>query len=821
MAVIGTRAPPQGLSQEEESRRRAEVGPNRLPRPGRPSVVALALRQLTSPLSALLVVAAVATVAVLHQPAEGAAIAAIVVLNVAIGVAQEHRSAAALDALDELVAPVAKVWRDGRLLTVDAIELVPGDIVELAAGDRVPADVCLDEAASLASDEAVLTGESMPVEKVAGIAVDDLAPPSERPGEAFAGTLIVRGRGRGVVVRTGAATHIGRIAGGLGREPEPPLVGELRSVAARLSAVAVLLGGVLVIGALARGEDASTAVLAGVALAVAAIPEGLATVVTTALALGARRMARRGAIVRHLPAIETLGSASLLCTDKTGTLTTGHVVVAGAVAVPGREVALWTAALRCNDADGSTGDPLDVALFQAALDRVTNPLGVRIAERPFDATARQMRTVHSTTAGPVLSVKGAPEVVLAACRGDVTALAEHVEELTGRGQRVLALATASTDDVDADGLDALGVVAFEDPLRPSTRATVATCRAAGVRVVVVTGDHAATARSIAAAAGLDTEPIVTGADLAAIDPADRDDLLRAAAIVARVEPETKVALVDAHRGNGEVVAMTGDGVNDAPALRRADIGVALAGAGGTDVARAAAGVVVTDGNLGTLVDALREGRRIYRAVSDAISYLVAGNLSEILVLVGALFLVPELAIPLLPVQLLWVNFVTDGVPALALGLAAPVGDPLAGRPRPRDERLLTGRRQLALLERAAFVAAPVLAVGAAVSRAGWSAEQVRTELLLGLLAGHLVLAWATRARRWTFERGWATDRPLLLGVLASLAIQVPVFGTAAGRSMLGLAALPASGWLLVVGTAATTVALIDAVRAVSRRRVRP
>ncbi|HET7488403.1 MAG TPA: cation-transporting P-type ATPase [Acidimicrobiales bacterium] len=824
MTVAGG-APPTwttaGLDDEEAARRLAADGPNVLPAEPPPSLAARVWAQLSEPLTLVLLVVAAITLAVLREVEEGAAIAAIVVLNVAIGVSQERRAEAAVDALKGLTAPSARVRRSGRSCSVPAAAVVRGDLVELAAGDRVPADVVLVEAASLAVDEAVLTGESLPAEKEAGRPAEPGAALADRPGEAFAGTLVVRGRGLGVVGATGAATRIGAIAAALEDETDPPLVTELRLVATRMSILAGALGCLLTLVVWLRHGGATEAVLAGVALAVAAVPEGLATIVTSALALGARRMAHRGAIVRRLPAMEALGSASVICTDKTGTLTTGHLAVADVVAVPGRDDGLWDAALRCNDADAGVGDPVDVALIEAAVAAGRSaPPGERVAERPFDTATRSHATVHRTASGPVLSVKGAPEAVAARCRRGpaLDALVAAVRSLEPSGLRLLALATAPTGDPDAGDLEPLGVVAFHDPLRPSTAATIARCRGAGIRVALVTGDHLSTARAVAAEAGLDPAPAVTGRELAALGPAERAAALREASIVARVDPSTKVELVAAHRAAGDIVAMTGDGVNDAPALRQADIGVALSGSGGTDVAREAAGLVVTDGDLATLVAAVAEGRRIWRNLVSVVSYLLAGNISEVVVVLGCIALLPGLVVPLLPVQLLWVNFVTDGIPALALGVDRPPGDPLASPPRARSDQLLGWRRQTMLLVRGVGVAGAVLATGLLARSWGWSDEAVRTQLLLSLLFAHLMLAYVSRADTVTFGSGWWHNHVLLTAVAGSLALQLPAFATGPGRALLGLAAVPAAGWLLAAGAAAVTVLVVDASRLLARRR---
>jgi Ca2+-transporting ATPase len=808
-----------GLTTEEAAARLAAGGPNELPAPPEPSVARRALQQAVEPLSLVLLAAMAVSGLVLGRTLEALAIAAIVALNVAIGTVQEHQAAGAVAALRELTTPTARVRRDGRLLVLPLKEVVQGDVVELAEGDRVPADLVLWEAERLAIDEAVLTGESFPAEKHAGVPAQPSTVLADRRTEAFAGTHVVRGRGVGVVSGTGAHTEIGAIATALGKATDPPLVAELRSVAARMSVLAVVLGAALIpILLLRSGGDPDAladAVLTGIALAVAAIPEGMPTVVTSALAFGARRMAGRGAIVRQLTAIEGLGSADVICTDKTGTITTGQLRVGAAVPVPGREDALWRAALRCNDARDGVGDPVDVALHLAAqqrgADADTGADGARVAEQPFDAETRLMVVIHEIAGRPVLSMKGAPEAVLSRCRPgtEVDELRRTAGALARDGMRVLAVADGPSDSLGAGDLRPLGVVAFHDPLRTSARGAITRCQAAGVKVVLVTGDHLATAKAIAARAGIEG-PAVEGVELERLAPSERRDRLREAAVVARVAPATKVDLVEAHRSVGRVVAMTGDGVNDAPALNRADVGIAVAGEGGTDVAREAADVVVTNGDLSTIVTAVAEGRRIYTNLRSVVSYLLTGNLSEVLVVALAVLLIPTLAVPLLPVQLLWINLVTDGLPALALGVDRPVRDPLLTPPAARVGGLL-GRRRIVLLGRRAIViAAAVLAAGLLAARWGWSDAAVRTQILLTLLWAHLLLVYAARARHHAFEAGWWRNRRLAAAVAGSLLLQVVVLCTEAGRAALRVAALPPAGWLLAALLALAAVTTMGA-----------
>ncbi|WP_055483556.1 cation-translocating P-type ATPase [Sphaerimonospora mesophila] len=813
-----------GLTEEAASRRLAECGPNELPQPRPPRLSARAVRQLADPMSILLLVAGLVTLVVLDEVPEGAAILAILLVNVVIGVSQEMKADRAVRALRTLTAPMAKAVRDGVIRRVPAADIVPSDIVQVAAGDRVPADARLLEANALAVDESMLTGESLSAEKQAAGAEEPagstgiVVPLADRRGELFAGTLVVRGAGVAEVTRTGARTEMGRIASALGSGVKGPLAVELAQVSRRIGLVAVMAGVVMILIGLTRVQRGEVAlldiILAGVALAIAAVPESLAAAVTTALALGLQRMAKLGVIVRRLSAIEALGATTVIATDKTGTLTTGRLTVVDQVAVSGNDE-LWRAALRCNDARDGLGDAVDVALAAAARRHgVRLPPGEeRLAARPFDAGTRSMAVItkgNGRAAGPLLTVKGAPEVVLARCvpGPETERLVRAVSGLADRGLRVLALADKDTGDLDSRGLRPLGLVALSDEIRPSAPQAVADCRTAGIRVVMVTGDHPDTACAIAAEVGIDAHPAVTGAalDLGG-DNSGRFARLREAAVLARVDPGTKLDLVRALRAGGEVVAMTGDGVNDAPALRNADVGVAVVGEEGTDVAREAAAVVVTNGELGTIVAGVREGRRLHHNVASMIGYLLTGNLAEILIVLAGLVAWPDLVVPLLPVQLLWINLVLDGIPAIALGVDRPAGDPLALRPRTGG--LLSWPVLTRIALRALVVGALVFAAVEVARRLGWSEDQVRGQAVLALVFARLTLAYVVRARRRTFERGWWRGRAVLIAVTATAALQALVTVVPALGAPLALVPLPPAGWAMALGAAVLSVIVND------------
>jgi Ca2+-transporting ATPase len=788
----------------------------------------------------LLLVAAAVSGFGLGERLDAVAIATIVVLNAVIGLVQEGRAARAMEALRSMETPTARVLRDGTPVVVPSPEVVPGDVVLLAAGDRVPADLELIEARSFEVDESVLTGESLPVSKAVGVTEDEDAPLGEQTGRAFSGTLVTRGTARGAVVATGPRTAMGAIAERLhGPQPRTPLQIELGALTARLgviaTVVAVLVFGLTLVRTGTTAESLERAFLASVALAVAAVPEGLATVVTVALALGVRRMAAHRAIVRRLAAVETLGSTTVILTDKTGTLTENRlraeaVLVPGTGPIPLGEIdpgvrdRIRRGALLCNDALPGSGDPIDVALLDAFggpdLEEVRRAFP-RLAEIPFEAVRRRMTTLHRSPEGVLLLVKGAPEAVVPACarrlgpsgreveltEGDRRSLEEQEERLAGTGMRMLAVADRTLREVPEDleaaeaDLVLLAVLALRDPIRPEAAAAVAEARSAGIRLVMVTGDHAGTAAAVAGEVGLagPEDRVVTGRELRR---SGFDDDPATIPVYARVDPDQKLDLVEAMRERGHVVAVTGDGVNDAPALRRAEIGVAM-GRTGSDVAREAADLVVTDDNLATIVTAVREGRGIYDNIRKVVDYLVGGNLSEIVVVVGSLLLFPELGVPLLPLQLLWVNLLTDGLPALALGID-PVEPGLMRRPpRPRNERLLRGSRLGLLSVRGTLMGGSAISA-LAVARFAWDQpwDRSRAVMFTVLVAAHLLYAFVARlpTRR--------SNRWLLLAVLGGLALQAFVVLFPPARPVFDTAPLGGREWGLVAVGALVPIVLM-------------
>jgi Ca2+-transporting ATPase len=706
-----------GLTAAEAARRLERYGQNEIPAAERRGVAAIVAAQFTDFLILLLIAAAVIA-GLLGEGTDAIAIVVIVLLNAAVGASQEYRAERAIAALRRMAAPEANVVRDGSSLRVPAAALVPGDVVELEAGDVVPADLRLTETVELHADESALTGESLAVAKDPRT-LDEHAVLGDRSNMAYRSTAITRGKGSGLVVATGAQTEIGRIAALLSSAEQlrTPLQQRLAGFGRRLAIAALVICALIFVIGLLNGQPPLLMFLTAVSLAVAAVPEALPAIVTVSLAIGAKKLSRMQSLVRHLPAVETLGSVTFICTDKTGTLTENRMTLA-TVRAGGRDfdsVAaidgpagryIGQALALCNDVTpaGRSSDPTESALFRAAADagfdkRALLGAAPKVAELPFDEARKCMTTVHLSDEGCVAFSKGAPEQILACCERaidaganavplDLAAALEDARRLAGGGYRVLALARrelADCSDIAAQpaesvetGMDFLGLVGLTDPLRPEVPGAVADCLAAGIAPVMITGDHPATARQIAAQLGLAAaeSQTLTGPQLAAMEDSELADQVRRVRVYARVSPEQKIRIVKALQQAGEVVAMTGDGVNDAPALKQASIGVAM-GRRGTDVAREAADLVLLDDNFATIVTAVHEGRRVYDNITKFIKYIVPSNFGEILVL----FLAPLLGLPmpLLPIQILWINLVTDGLPGLAFS-AEPAESNIMRRP---------------------------------------------------------------------------------------------------------------------------------------------
>jgi calcium-translocating P-type ATPase len=773
-------AAPGGLAGPEAARRLARHGPNRLPAaPGRRLRERIADQFRNLLIQVLLASAAVS--ALLGEWLDAGVIIAVVLLNALFGVIQEGRAESSIAAIRRLLAPRAAVLRDGQRADLDAALLVPGDIVLVEAGDRVPADLRLLMARGLRVEEAVLTGESVPADK--GVApVADGAPLGDRAPLLFSGTMVVAGQGRGVVVATGAATEIGRVSALLARVEtlETPLLRQMDRFARRATGAILAVAAFAFAVAVATGRAPAEAFMAVVGLSVAAIPEGLPAVLTAAMAIGVRRMAARNAIVRRLPAVETLGAVGIICADKTGTFTRNEMVagiavtpsgtvriagegygpvatIEGTAAARAALLPLAEAAALCNDAalersaEGVwtvLGDPMEGALLALAARVGATAAWPRHDAIPFDARHRWMATLHAAPEGARLSLKGAPEAVLPLCDADPARWMAEAEALAMQGFRVLALARANRPDAallepgTLRGLELLGLVGLIDPPRPEAVAAVADCRAAGIRVVMITGDHPGTARAVAVALGLAraTAPLV-GEQLAALDAAGLSRAAAATDVFARVAPEQKLLLVTALQEGGAVVAMTGDGVNDAPALKRADVGVAM-GRMGTEAAKEAAHIVLADDNFASIAAAVREGRAVHDNIRKVIAWTLPTDGGEALIVLAALLF--GLALPITPVQILWINLVTAVALGLTLAFEPPEPGVMTRPPRPPGAPLL----ERALAWRMAFVALlmAVIAFGLDLwaAQAGLSAEQSRTLVVNAIVAMEVGYLFAAR-----------------------------------------------------------------------------
>ena len=715
----------QGLSSAQAAARLEKYGPNKLKDAEKPTMVQRFLAQLKDPMLVILMVAAAVSAVTNYLAGESFAevfiILIVVLLNAVLGVLQESKAEAAIEALQTMTAATCKVLRDGKQQTVHSDELVPGDVVVLEAGDSVPADGRLLESASLKIEEAALTGESVPVNKVIealGLAHGkDEVPLGDRKNMCYMGSTVVYGRGRALVTRTGMDTEMGKIAGALANtaDEQTPLQRRLDELGKTLSklvlgiCVFIFIFDLVMAGSFTLESVLSTFMVA-VSLAVAAIPEGLATVVTVVLSIGVTNMSKRNAVIRRLTAVETLGCTQVICSDKTGTLTQNKMTV---VQHLGDTQRLATALALCNDANlgengQAEGEPTEAALVNfAAAEGLPKPqlaaAAPRVDEAPFDSGRKMMSTIHTAENGFIQYTKGAPDEVLKRCTqywADGKALpmteekrAEILAEnkrMADQALRVLAAAQRIWDEKPASNepeqlerqLCFVGLVGMIDPVRPEVKAAIAECRAAGIRPVMITGDHKDTAVAIARELGIiqDASEAITGAELDAIPDEEMQQAVRRYGVYARVQPEHKVRIVNAWKANGAVTAMTGDGVNDAPSIKSADIGVGM-GITGTDVTKNVADMVLADDNFATIVGAVEEGRRIYDNIRKAIQFLLGSNMSEVLGVFGSTLMGFTL---LNPVHLLFINLITDCFPALALGMEK--GEPDIMQRAPRDSK---------------------------------------------------------------------------------------------------------------------------------------
>ncbi len=801
--------PNAGLTPDEAARRIARYGLNEIrERPPR-QLWCMFLDQFTDFMILVLIGAAIVS-GIVGEPPDAIAIVGIVLLNGVIGFIQEYRAERAVAALKLLAASTARVRRGGHVAELSALQLAPGDVVLLEAGNVVPADLRLIETVQLKVDESPLTGESVPVEKRITRLHEAEAPLGDRVNLAYKGTSVTYGQGIGLVVATGMQTELGRIASMLGREEgvKTPLQKRLALFGQRLALAALAICAILFAIGVVRGESGVLMFLTAVSLAVAAIPEALPAVVTVSLALGARRLVKKQALIRRLTAVETLGSVTYICSDKTGTLTQNkmrveQLVVSGqpeSDASNQKESRHWLmkALALSNDAtrqkDGLViGDPTEVALLQEAEARGYGKVELltqapRLAELPFDSDRKCMTTLHREGSGVVAFTKGAPEQVLALCEGQLAGdvrvalnpaeLLTRADRMAAEGLRVLAVAyriwpalpTELTPDRAERGLTFLGLVGLMDPPREEARAAVALCRSAGITPVMITGDHPATARAIALCLGIieNHDAVMTGQELAQLPLDAYEEKVEGIRVYARVSPEQKITIVKGLQDRGEFVAMTGDGVNEAPALQRADIGIAM-GLTGTDVAREASHMILLDDNFATIVTAVGEGRRIFDNIRKFIKYALSCNTAEI----WTIFLAPFLGmpIPLLPIHILWINLVTDGLPGLALAVEPEEKGLMQRPPRPPRESLFADGMWQGILWVGLLMGGMTLVTQAWAYRTGHAHWQtmVFTVLTLSQLGNVLAL----RSERASFfQLGAWTNLPLLGAVGLTVALQM-------------------------------------------------
>lgn len=842
-ALDALRASADGLETAEAQRRLETFGPNRLPEPERRPAWRRLLAQFHNVLIYALIAAAVAALALNHA-LDAAVIAAVVIINAVIGFVQEGRAEAAMAAIDKMLAQSASVRRDGKWNKIPAEALVPGDIVRIADGGRVPADLRVIESHGLRIDQAALTGESVPVSKSAQPVADDAAL-ADRRCMAYSGTLVAGGQAIGVVATTGSRTEIGRISEMLGEVEEltTPLIRQINRFGHQLTILLIAVTAFVIAAAWwLHDMHLSDGFVAGVALIVAAIPEGLPAIITITLAIGVRRMASRNAIIRRLPAVETLGSITVICSDKTGTLTCNRLRAAklmlGDATIPAENIdasnpamsAMLRAGVLCNNADpgGSAGDPLESALLELAvaagmdIDR-TRRDAPRSGLVPFSSAAKWMATQH---AGGIM-IKGAPEVliehatlVIDPATGnqqaaiDRDAWRKRLDTLAGEGYRLLALADAPADQDTEDRhlpeqLRLLGIIAFEDPLRTGVNQAIDACHNAGIRVKMITGDHPDTARAVARLLGLKgAEHALTGRELDTLDHAGLIENAEHADVFARTTSEHKLRLVEALQASGEVVAMTGDGANDAPALKRANIGVSM-GIKGTEAAHEASEMVLTDDNFSTIVAGIEEGRGVYDNIRKALVFILPTNAGEALVILLAVL--SGLALPLTPVQVLWVNMATAVTLALALAFE-PVENNVMQMP-PRDPRtgLVTRWMVARIVWVGLFLTAAVFAMFNHVLDATGDAALARGVALNMLVAGEVVYLF--NCRRWstpsfTFEAlganpvAWLSVA-VLAGLQAALTYWPPL------QQVFGLSGLEGRHWLMIVAVSLLLFVLVE------------
>ena len=836
-----------GLSSQEAQQRLGQYGENKLAEKKKKTNLQRFLEQFKDAMIIILLLAAAVSFVVAcfgHDPMEffePLLILLIVVLNAVLGMVQEAKAEKALDALKNMSAPHARVLRDGKEQVIDAAQLVPGDVIRLEAGDFIPADARLLKSVSLKSEESALTGESVPSEKDAAALVEEKAPLGDRSNMVFSGCSVTYGTATAVVTGTGMNTEMGKIAGLLEGEEEgqTPLQQKLAQLGKYLGFVALAACAVIFVVGLVNGINVLEIFMTAVSLAVSAIPEGLPAIVTIVLAIGVQRMVKKNALIRRLPAVETLGSASVICSDKTGTLTQNRMTLVklwvngepeletvSASNTPAARELLRYGALCCDGSvvykeDGTEqhiGDPTETSILVAAHKNgmeqdELNRQYPRLAELPFDSDRKLMTSVNQIDGKIVAIVKGAFDMMAARCvSGNLEAAKEKNDEMSRGALRVLAVGYKFLEKAPEDptseelenGLTLLGLVGMIDPPRPEAKAAVATCRQAGIKPVMITGDHVVTASAIAKELGIlgDGDKAITGAQLDAMTEEQLDQEVEHISVYARVSPENKIRIVKAWQRKGQVVSMTGDGVNDAPALKAADIGCAM-GITGTDVAKGAADMTLTDDNFATIVDAVREGRGIYANIKKVVGFLLGTNIGEVLTVFFAMLLWHKT--PLLSMQLLWINLVTDSLPAISLGMEAVESDVMNHKPKPKDEGIFAHGLGVQVVLQGCMFAVLTLIAFVLGERWGGSLEAGQTMAFMVLALTQIVQAFNMRSEHSLFAIGPFSNRKLNGAALLSLALVCLVLFTPVGIAF-GMVILP--GWLYLAGLGLILVPLV-------------
>ena len=828
-----------GLTAEQVAELKRKYGENKLREKKKKTALQRFFDQFKDVMILILLAAAAVSFAVVciesnwEELFEPALIVLIVVLNAVMGVMQESKAEKALDALKNMSAPHARVIRNGQEMIVDAADLVPGDIIRLEAGDFVPADARLLHSAGLKSEESALTGESVPSEKDASVTVDEKSPLGDRSNMVFSGCSITYGTATAVVTATGMDTEMGKIAGLLEGESDTqtPLQKKLSQLGKYLGVVALAACAIIFVVGIVNDLDPLHMFMTAVSLAVSAIPEGLPAIVTIVLSIGVQRMVKRGALIRRLPAVETLGGASVICSDKTGTLTQNRMTLTKAYVDGMTETELISAdcsegvkkllaygTLCCDgsvvfngDEEQHIGDPTETAIVLAAYrngltKEQLNLDSPRLGEIPFDSDRKLMTTVNRIDGKIIVIVKGAFDMMATRCiKGDVEAARRMTESMSADALRVLAigykeiteLPEALTSEELENGLTLMGLVGMIDPPRPEAKEAVSVCRRAGIKPVMITGDHVVTATAIAKELGIFTEGdrAITGAELDAMTDSELDAAVESISVYARVSPENKIRIVKAWQRKGQVVSMTGDGVNDAPALKAADIGCAM-GITGTDVAKGAADMTLTDDNFATIVEAVREGRGIYANIKKVVGFLLGTNIGEVITVFVAMLMWHES--PLLSMQLLWINLVTDSLPAIALGMEAVEPDIMDRKPKPKNEGIFAHGLGVRVVLQGCMFAALCL-IGFYFGKSwGGSVAHGQTMAFIVLSLSQVVQAFNMRSEHSLFKIGPFSNKNLNLAVLASVLLVLLVLFTPL-RVAFGLVILSYKLYLLALG----------------------